>query len=162
MNQYDNSGLIFRDADKQTIIKQFKRLLAFARPISFLEDKEAFAFWVEYQKTNRAALEEIRPDDDALGARLSTAPDNVLKVAGLFETCRAVRAGETSVSRITLESLKLAAMYVEENLKAAAFLDRYGERKAIREQAEVVLAVIRNVFSPQRPDTIYVTSALSP
>jgi DNA polymerase-1 len=135
----------------------FKPLLALKGELSFLSDKAAYDFWADYQHKNRKLLAEIRRDDDALGARLSTAPDNLLKAAGHFEVCRAVKKGATSISRVSLESLELAARHVDENLRAAAFLDKHGKQKSIREQAEVTLSIIRGDFKAQRPNTIYVT-----
>jgi DNA polymerase I-like protein with 3'-5' exonuclease and polymerase domains len=138
------------------LFNTFKLLLVLKGELSFLSDKVALDFWTAYQNANRKLLAEIRRDDDALGARLSTAPDNVLKIAGLFEVCRVVKSGATSISPVSLESLELAARHVDENLRAAAFLDKHGKQKSIREQAEVTLSVIRGDFKAQRPNTIYV------
>jgi DNA polymerase-1 len=141
----------------QHLINAFKPLLRLERRLSFLDDQAASNFWSHYQHENRKLLSEINRDDDALGARLSTAPDNVLKVAGLFEACRAVRAGETSLSCVSLASLELATEHVEENLRGAAFLDKYGKHKSLKERDEILLALIRGEFSAQRPNTIYAT-----
>lgn len=56
-----------------------------------------------------------------------------------------------------MAGLELAIGFVDEHLRAAEFLDRYAERKATHERAEVVLATVRKEFRAQRPGTIYVT-----
>jgi len=139
------------------IIESFEPLLHLSGPIGFLDDKATMAFWEDYQRKNRKLLDEVGLDDDTLGARLSTAPDNLLKVAGLFEACRSVAAHRASFSRVPLECFELAAVHVEENLRAGAFLDKYSKRKTVQERAEVVLAVIRKDFPVQHPDTSYLS-----
>jgi hypothetical protein len=58
---------------------------------------------------------------------------------------------------LALTGLETAIGFVDEHLRAAAFLDQHGVRKAAQEQAEVVLATVRRDFGAQRPDTIYIT-----
>jgi hypothetical protein len=47
--------------------------------------------------------------------------------------------------------------FVEQNMRAADFLDRYSARKAAKERAEVILATVRRDVRAQRPNTIYLT-----
>lgn len=96
-------------------------------------------------------------DDEPLAARLTSCPVHVLKSAMVNEICRAVHAGQSAVTELTLKALEPAIGYVNEHLHAAEFLDRHAQRKAAQEQAEVILASVRKSFPAQRPDTIYVT-----
>jgi hypothetical protein len=81
----------------------------------------------------------------------------VIKVAIIYEACRAIHNGWPALTNFTLEGLQAAIGFVDEHLRAAAFLDQHAVRKAAQEQAEVVLATMRRDFSAQRPDTVYVT-----
>jgi hypothetical protein len=119
---------------------------------------EVWDFWADYQTTNRAVLNEVGSDNEALSARLATTPTSVLKVATIFEACMAAYNGLVEMPKLFgLESLETAANYVEAHMKAAEFIDRYGARKAAQEQAEVILAIVRREFKVSRPDAIYVT-----
>src|SRR5262249_5545463 len=140
-------------------VKQaFSPLLGFSGQIDMPRSGEVWDFWAEYQTKNRALLDEVGSDNEALSARLATTPTSVLKVATLFEACMAAYNGLAEMPKLfCLESLETAANYVEAHMKAAEFIDRYGARKVGQEHAEVILATVRHEFKTTRPDTIYVT-----
>jgi hypothetical protein len=140
------------------VIQAFKPLLGFKGEIKMPKKGEAWDFWVDYQAGNRALLNQTGLDNESLSARLATTPTSVLKVAMIFEACMAAQA-KTPLPRFFGEiSLKRAADYVAAHMKGAEFIDRYGTRKVAQERAEVILAIIRREFKPdRRPDTIYVT-----
>jgi hypothetical protein len=141
-----------------SVIQAFSPLLAFNGQIDMPRSGEVWDFWADYQTTNRALLNEVGSDNEALSARLATTPTSLLKVATIFEACMAAYDGQPEIPKLfRLESLQTAANYVQAHMKAAEFIDRYGARKAAQEQAEVVLAIVRREFKPARPDTIYVT-----
>src|SRR5262249_22777146 len=133
----------------------FKPLLSLDREIEMPREGEVWDRWVAYQDQNRKRINEA--GDDILAARLNSCPTQVLSVAMQFEACRAVHTGWPVLKEFTMAGLESAIGFVEEHLRAAAFLDQYGARKAAQEQAEVVLATVRKDFRAQRPDTIYVT-----
>jgi len=135
----------------------FKPLLNLSGEIEMPRSGEVWDRWVDYQTTNRKQINDVGADDEALSARLASTPVQVLKVATIFEACGAVHTGWPVLSNFTLAGLESAIGFVEQNMKATDFLDRYSERKAVKERAEVVLATVRRDFRAQRPDTIYVT-----
>jgi hypothetical protein len=138
----------------------FAPILGFNGPIRMPRNGPAWEFWSDYQRQNRALLNQTGLDNDALSARLATTPTSVLKVAMIFEACIAAHHQLKNVlSEFSLEPLQLAAKYVDAHMKAADFIDQYGMRKVAQELGEVVLANVRKEFvpHPQRPDTIYVT-----
>jgi hypothetical protein len=135
----------------------FKPLLKLSGEIKMPRSGEVWDRWVEYQTTNRKQINDVGADDEALSARLASTPVQVLKVATIFEATRAVHTGWPTLSNFTLVGLESAIGFVEQNMRAADFLDRYSERKAAKERAEVILATVRRDFRAQRPDTIYVT-----
>src|SRR5258708_12501745 len=75
----------------------------------------------------------------------------------IYEACRAVHMGWPILQEFTLAGLETAIGFVEEHMRAAAFLDKHAVRKAAQEQAAIVLATVRKDFHAQRPDTIYAT-----
>jgi hypothetical protein len=135
----------------------FKPLLSLSGEIQMPRQRKIWDRWVAYQDQNRKQINEAGADNEVLSARLTSAPSQVIKVAMIFEACRAVHAGWPMLNEFTLEGLESAIGFVDEHLRAAAFLDRYGIRKAAQEQAEIILATIRRDFRAQRPDTIFLT-----
>jgi hypothetical protein len=134
----------------------FKPLLNLSGEIQMPRQGEVWNRWVTFQDENRALINQSG-SDEVLAARLTSAPTQVIKVAMIYEACRAVHNNWTVLQEFSMEGLKTAIGFVEEHMRAAAFLDRYAIRKAAQEQAEIVLAMVRNSFQAQRPDTIYVT-----
>jgi len=135
----------------------FKPLLSLSGEIQMPRQGKIWDRWVAYQDQNRKQINEAGADNEVLAARLTSAPSQVIKVAIIYEACRAVHAGWPMLNEFTLEGLESAIGFVDEHLRAAAFLDRYGIRKAAQEQAEIILATIRRDFRAQRPDTIFLT-----
>jgi hypothetical protein len=135
----------------------FKPLLDLSGEIQMPRQGEIWDRWVAYQDQNRKQINEAGSDNEVLAARLTSSPSQVVKIAMIFEACRAVHNGWPMLNEFSLEGLELAIGFVDEHLRAAAFLDKYGVRKAAKERAEVVHATVRKDFPAQRPDTIYVT-----
>jgi hypothetical protein len=140
--------------DLRPLIDSFKPLLFLKREVDF--DAQAFEIWEQYQRQNRDQLNATGHCQDALASRLSSAPSHVQKIAILFEACRCIDHG-TDLTKISDRSLELAIKHVEENLRAAAFLESIAIRAAIAQRAEVVLATVRRKFRVARPLTIYAT-----
>jgi hypothetical protein len=139
------------------IADQFKPLIGLSGEIKMPRQGKIWDRWVAYQEQNRKQINEAGSDNEVLAARLTSAPSQVVKIAMIYEACRAVHAGWPMLNEFTLEGLELAICFVDEHLRAAAFLDRYGIRKAAQERAEVILATVRRDFRAQRPDTIFLT-----
>jgi hypothetical protein len=136
----------------------FAPILGFNGQIDMPKAGPVWEFWANYQRQNRALLNAVGLDNDALSARLATTPTSVLKVAMIFEACIAAHHQlENTPQLFSLASLQPATAYVEAHMKAAEFLDQHGMRKAAQELSEVVLAIVRKDFIPTRPETIYVT-----
>jgi hypothetical protein len=140
-----------------TIADLFKPLLNLSGEIYMPRQGQVWDCWVACQDKNRKDINEVGADNEVLAARLTSAPSQVLKVAMNYEACRTVHTGWPILNEFTLAGLESAIGFVEEHLRAAAFLDQYGARKDAQEQAEVVLATVRRDFKAQRPDTIYVS-----
>jgi hypothetical protein len=134
----------------------FKPLLQLSGEIQMPKQGEVWDRWMALQDQNRELIEGAN-SDEALAARLTSNPSQVLKVAMIYESCRAVHNHWAVLQEFSLEGLETAIGFTEEHMRAAAFLDTYTTRKAAQEQAEVVLAMVRNDFRAQRPDAIYVT-----
>lgn len=139
------------------LAKIFAPLMGFNGRIDMPPDGPVWNFWSQYQKRNRASLNDVGSDNESLSARLATTPTNVLKVAMIFEACIAISASRGMPQFFSLDALETAARYVEAHMQGAEFIDRYGVRKVIEERAEVVLATVRRKFNATPPDTIYVT-----
>jgi hypothetical protein len=135
----------------------FKPLLNLSGEIQMPRHGKVWDRWVAYQDRNRKSINETGSDNEVLAARLTSTPTQALKVAIIYEACRAVYADQSALQEFSLEGLETAIDFVEEHLRAAAFLDRYAVRKAAQEQAEVVLATVRRDFPAQRANTLYVT-----
>jgi hypothetical protein len=135
----------------------FKPLLKLSGEIHMPKQGVVWDCWTAYQDKNRRSIDEATSADEVLAARLTSAPVQVLKIAIIYEACRAIHNNWKVLQEFSLEGLEKAIGFVEEHIRAAAFLDRYATRKAFQEQAEVVLAMVRRDFKAQRPDTIYVT-----
>jgi hypothetical protein len=136
----------------------FKTLLALSGPIYMPRQGDLWDRWLDYQTRNRAQLAQLKPEDEVLSARLASCPTHVLKIAQVFEVCRVVYDYPSQqLNSLSLQSLEAAIGFVEQHLRAAAFLDRYAKRKLASEQGELILATIRRDFPPQRSNTIYAT-----
>jgi Bifunctional DNA primase/polymerase, N-terminal len=107
----------------------FKPLLNLSGEIQMPREGEVWNRWVAYQDQNRKLINEIGTDNEVLAARLTSTPSQVLKVAMNYEACRAVHTGWPGwpvLKEFTLAGLESAIGFVEEHLRAAAFLDQYG------------------------------------
>jgi hypothetical protein len=81
------------------------------------------ARWEAYQHENRAAIDAADPLEETEASRLSSAPTHVLKIALIFEACRAAMKLRRPCRAIEPETLRLAIEHVEECFRAARFLD---------------------------------------
>lgn len=131
----------------------FKPLLVFRGAMKLSE--EAYRRWENYQKDNRQRLDNLDPSQEALANRLNTCPTWVLKIAMLFEACITVSYGDTEAYEISDESLRLTIEHIEENLRSAEYVDKAIEQRTITQEAEIILAVIRQEFQAQADGTIY-------
>jgi DNA polymerase-1 len=118
--------------------------------------KEGEGHWEDYQRLNRKMMLEADPWNDALIARLRTCPTHVLKLSMIFEACCAVYQKRATAATIGVECLKIAMAHVDENMRAAAYLDRYADSRSIDQQAESILATVQNEF-PGWGNTVYAT-----
>ena len=141
--------------DFRPVIDLFKPLLALRGEMCL--SNEAFQRWASYQAENRQRIEAADPAQEVVGDRLNTCPTWVLKIAMLFEACMAVHYGDTETREISKVCIELAIEHIEQNLRSAEFVDKISEQRSIREEAEIILAVIRDEFKPQENGTIYAT-----
>jgi hypothetical protein len=135
------------------IVDQFKPLLLFGGAMKLSDT--ALKRWTSYQEKNRERLEAVDPAEEVLGDRLNTCPTWVLKIAMIFEACCAVHDGETEWYEISDQSLELAIEHIEENLRSAEYVDKVIEQRAITQEAEILLAVIRQEFQSGADGTVY-------
>jgi len=141
--------------DFHPVIELFKPLLILRGEMSL--SNEAFQRWASYQSENRERIEAADPTQEVVGDRLNTCPTWVLKVAMLFEACMAVHYRDAEVHEISKVCLELAIEHIEQNLRSAEFVDKISEQRSIREEAEIILAVIRHEFKAEENGTIYAT-----
>ena len=98
--------------------------------------------WEEYQRANRAEMDQTDSLHDAKLSLLSSAPMQTLSIAMIFEACRWAKApffedGEKPWRGVIEErTLNLAIEHVGENLKAADYLDQIANKTEIAEEAE--------------------------
>jgi len=105
----------------------------------------AKALFESFQHDNRLRHNNGDPLDEAFLSRLATTPTHVLKVAMNFEACRSVK--QVSNKLVVEEStLKLAIDHVAECEKAVTMLDTIVARPVIHNDAEVILAGVRDRF----------------
>ena len=122
----------------------FRRLLAMQGPVVF--SPAAKERWVAYQHENRAAIKAVDRLEEMEASRLASAPTHVLKIALIFEACRAAMELQRPCAPIQAETLSLAVEHVEECFRAARFLDTIVHRTRVAEDAEILLARIRADF----------------
>ena len=139
--------------DFRPVVNLFKPLLVFRGAMKL--SPEALKRWELYQAENRERLEAVNPTEEVVGDRLNTCPTWVIKIAMLFEACSAVSAGETEWYEISDESLRLAIEHIEEHLRSAEYVDKVIEQRAVTQEAEILLAVIRQEFQAGSDGTIY-------
>jgi DNA polymerase I-like protein with 3'-5' exonuclease and polymerase domains len=139
--------------DVTPLAAEFATLLGYQGVLK--RTREAEALWRHYRRALDQRLDDANVADEALRARLSTAGGAVMKTAIGFEASRAAQSRLPQIGDIRESTLESAIQCVEENLRAAAFLDRISERSATRQRAEAILAHIRRDFPATGP-TIYV------
>jgi DNA polymerase-1 len=124
--------------DSFSKLREVKGIMAMA--------KEANTLWEDYQILNRKLMKEADPWNDALIARIRTCPTHVLKLSMIFESCCAVHQQQAAVHTIGVDCLQLAIAHVDENMRAAAYLDKYADSHSVDQQAESLLVIIQNEF----------------
>ncbi len=124
----------------------FAKLLSLEGAMDFTN--EAAALWADYQRTNRAEMDNVDPLQEGTLARLSSAPMQTLSVAMLFEAARWAQAGGRWTGEIRAEMLLRAIEHVAACLSAADFLDTIAHRASVAAEAEVFLEHIRRDFLP--------------
>jgi hypothetical protein len=112
----------------------------------FILSPEAEDLWNQFQRDNRLQHNNGDPLNETLLSRLATTPTHVMKVAMSFEACRSVEKGSNSL-KLEKETLQLAIEHVAECEKAVTTLDRIVARPAIHNDAEIILAAIRDRFA---------------
>ena len=142
-----------KQLDFKPVIEKFKPLLAFHGAMNL--SAEAFKRWETCQAENRERLKNVDPAQEVTGDRLNTYPTWVLKIAMIFEACAAVHYEDSETHEISDESLRLAIDHVEQNLRACEFIDSVVQQRIIAQEAEVLLAVIRQEFKAEADGTIY-------
>jgi hypothetical protein len=83
----------------------FKPLLDLKGPLTLSE--AARPLWDQFQRGNRKASEGVPEERPQERYQLASEPTHVLKVASLFEVCRAVHEGRTFVREIRYDTLLL-------------------------------------------------------
>ena len=142
--------------DFKSIVELFKPLLV-SRGSGMRLSDEAYRRWEAYQRENRSVMDELDPSQEVIGERLNTSPTWVLKIAMIFEACRAVSHGDSETHEISDHCLKLAIAHVDQNLRSAEYVDKVTGQRTITQEAEIVLAVIRQEFEASPNGTFYCT-----
>ena len=112
------------------IANLFKPLLNLSGEIQMPRQGKVWDRWVAYQDQNRKLINEAGSENEVLAARLTSTPSQVVKVMMIYEACRAVHMGWPILQEFTLAGLETAIGFVEEHMRAAAFLDKHAVRKA--------------------------------
>jgi hypothetical protein len=130
----------------KVICNSFSLLSRLSGP--FKLSPEAKARYESFRHANWLQHNNGDPFDEAFLSRLATTPTHVLKVAMNFEACRSVKQGSNKLE-IEESTIQLAIEHVAECEKAVTMLDAIVARPTIRNDAEVILAGIRNDFAHQ-------------
>lgn len=139
----------------KALVDKFSLLNRLSGP--FKLNPEARSRFESFQVENRAIRRDSDPYDDALLSRLASSPTAVLKVAGLFEACRSVYLGSSSLV-IRESTLQLAIDHVEECTTAAGRLETIADRENTRNDAEVLLATVRIEYQVSARDGAIILS----
>jgi len=125
-----------------------KEIMGSLRKIAALEPTEcrfsasAEEFFVDYQRSNRSAIDVTRDEQER--SRLNGSPSHVMKLAMIFSVSKWSIAGySTWDGEIDVQSIQLAAEYVDHAAESAALLDSL----AHAEQIKVSAAVDSGMFS---------------
>jgi DNA polymerase I-like protein with 3'-5' exonuclease and polymerase domains len=143
-------------AQIENIARTFVPLLDYRGPLTL--ESEAFNLWEKFQRQNRKALKDT-PEERAFERyALNSQPTHTLKVAIIFEACRAVFCGLKFIPNIRRDTLETAIAHVDQCLAAGRVLAGAGKRLETRQEAEVILAHIQGSFTPDTkyPDVIFV------
>jgi hypothetical protein len=149
----------------ETLTIGFEPLRGISGPM-FLSQR-AKSRWEEYQRANRAEMDHTDPLRDAKLSLLSSAPMQTLSIAMIFEACRWAKVPffqnceRLWSGAIEERTLDLAIEHIDENLKAAEYLDQIANKAEIAQEAEILLGNVRGDFwkntYPDFPDFIFVT-----
>jgi DNA polymerase I len=120
---------------------------------------EALDRWKAYHAENSKELKAAPRNNAPLVARLKSAPSGVMKVAQIFEACRAAHHKLAAIKEISLQSLEPAISHIAECMKASAYMDTISDDAFEEDQADVILATIRKDFKGQAAEdgTIYLS-----
>ena len=151
----------------ETLTIGFEPLKEISGPM--LLSQRAPSRWAEYQRANRAEMDQTDPLRDAKLSLLSSAPMQTLSIAMIFEACRWAKVPFFQNSErpwpgvIQERTLNLAIEHIDENLKAAEYLDQIANKAEIAQEAEIFLGNVRGDFRmnthPDFPDFIFVTKS---
>jgi hypothetical protein len=131
------------ETENHDIVVKFSVLSGFSAKMGF--SPEAEKLWREFQRDNRERIKAVDIRNEAESHRLSSEPIQVLKVAMIFQSCVCAKQ-HTTLSLISKDVLTLAIEHLAANLDAASFLDSIADRESCRNNAEILLAKIRNDF----------------
>jgi hypothetical protein len=115
--------------DKRTelikLAQTFELLSKLSGPVCL--SPRAEQLFENYQLANRKQIDETDPLEESLLSRLGTSPTHVLKVAQIFEACRAIYEGSWD-NQIQGNTLACAIEHVAECERAVAALDLISRR----------------------------------
>jgi hypothetical protein len=145
------------ESSVEMLVPLFAPLADFRGPVRLSE--EAYSRWETFQRDNRQRKRAVPEERENERYALASEPVFVLKVALLFEACRAVKDGQTYLQSIRADTLDCAMKLVSACLSSGQILVGRGRRHETRQQAEEILAAVRHVFARDitHPDTIYVS-----
>jgi len=129
----------------------FKRLLK-SQPVICQLTPEARDQWIVIQCGVRVSSDDIdgmSPDAEAALARLNSQPTQILKVAMLFQACRAAKTAEPWNGHIESDVLLAAKQHVELCHESASYIDSIGSRAETCEQAAVIFGRIHHDYRSQ-------------
>jgi hypothetical protein len=146
----------------KALAEGFRDLEKIKGPMDF--DPRAAALWEQYQRENRAEIEQTDSLQEARLSHLASAPMQTLSVAMIFEATRWAKKANSQLFThsghwhrlIDEQTLNLAIEHTKECLKAAEFLDSIANKAEIAREAEILLAHVRRDFF-RNDDFIFVT-----
>jgi hypothetical protein len=145
------------ESSVETLVPLFAPLADFRGPVRL--SKEAYNLWEAFQLDNRQRKGAVPEERENERYALASEPVFVLKIAMLFEACRAVKNGQTFLEAIRADTLDCAIKLVSACLSSGQILVGRGRRHETRQQAEEILTGVRHSFARDtvHPDTIYVS-----
>jgi Protein of unknown function (DUF3987) len=133
------------------IIEKLKKLSEIPRHF-FSFGEEALKIWTEFQKNNRQRMHNEGFGNEAHVSRLNGQPEQVIKLAMIFEISVWLEKDGELPAEISAETLKTSIEHSEQCLAAAKALESISTRAEIQTEADTLVAKIAVDFPHEQND----------